>query len=69
MKSCFTEFGKKIKVALINNGKTQEWLISEVKKKSKLYFDSSYLNKIMTGKNNNSKIIAVITEILQLEDI
>lgn len=67
MKGKFTEFGKKIKVSIIERDLTQDWLISEVKKKTGLYFDSSYLNKIMTGQNNSPKIVAAIKEILELE--
>ncbi|MBR2478950.1 MAG: XRE family transcriptional regulator [Clostridia bacterium] len=67
MKGKFTEFGKKIKFALIMRDLTQDWLISEVKKKTGLYFDSSYLNKIMTGKNENDKVLTAIKEILELE--
>ena len=68
MKNKLTELGKKIKYALIERDKTQEWLISEVKKKTGLYFDSSYLNKILTGKNENEKVIFAIKEILALAD-
>ena len=68
VKGKFTEFGKKIKFALIERELTQEWLISEVKKKTGLYFDSSYLNKIMTGQNNAPKIVAAIKEILEIKE-
>lgn len=64
MKNKLTDFGKKIKCTLIEKDETQEWLISEVKNKTGLYFDSSYLNKIMTGKIENVKILAAINEIL-----
>lgn len=64
MKNKLTDFGKKIKCTLIEKDETQEWLISEVKKKTGLYFDSSYLNKIMTGKMENAKILTAINEIL-----
>ncbi len=64
MKNKLTDFGKKIKCTLIEKDETQEWLISEVKKRTGLYFDSSYLNKIMTGKMENPKILTAINEIL-----
>ena len=67
MRNELTELGKKIKIALIEKNMTQEWLISEVKKKTGLYFDSSYLNKVMTGNNKNPKIIVAINEILELK--
>ena len=63
-----TPFGKNIKVALIERGKTQEWLIGQVKEKTGLFFDSSYMYKILTGTQKNPKIINAIKEILGLED-
>lgn len=67
MSNEFTELGKKIKIAVIEKNQTQEWLISQVKEKTGLYFDRSYLNKIMTGKNENEKIISAIKEVLSIE--
>lgn len=60
------EFSKAIKHRLIDLGRSQAWLIEEVKAKTGLYFDSSYMSKIMTGKENNQKIIKAIKEILEL---
>ncbi|MBR5285474.1 MAG: XRE family transcriptional regulator [Clostridia bacterium] len=59
-----TDYGKKIKIAVINKDKTQGWLVSEVAHRTGLYFDTSYLNKIMNGKNSNPKIVSAINEIL-----
>ena len=67
MKYNLTEFGKKIKISLIEQNQTQEWLIAQVKEKTGLYFDSSYLNKIMTGKNNSPRILSAIKEILGIQ--
>lgn len=64
MKNKLTDLGKKIKCALVERDATQDWLISEVKARTGLYFDSSYLNKIMTGKIENAKILVAIDEIL-----
>lgn len=66
MKKELTEFGKKIKIALIEKNATQEWLISEVRRETGLYFDSSYLNKVMTGQNENPKVVSAIHKILAL---
>ena len=66
MKTKLTELGRKIKIALIEREQSQEWLISEVKGKTGLYFDSSYLHKVMTGKNENEKVISAIKEILDI---
>lgn len=66
MRKELTEFGKKVKIALIEKNETQDWLIEEVKKATGLYFDSSYLSKILTGSNNNSNIIGAIEKILAI---
>jgi len=68
MKRTLTDLGKKIKVALIEKNQTQEWLIAEVKKKTGLYFDSSYLGKVMTGKRKSERVVAAIYEILALDE-
>ena len=68
MKGKLTEFGKNIKFALIERDLTQEWLISEVKKKTGLFLDSSYLNKIMTGRSAAPKIVAAIREVLDMPE-
>lgn len=64
MKNKLTDFGKKIKCALVEMDATQDWLIAEVKNKTGLYFDSSYLSKIMTGKKRSEKVVTAINEIL-----
>ena len=66
MKHPFSDFGKRIKVAVLERGVTQEWLIAQVREKTGLYFDSSYLNKIMIGTNGNEKIVSAIKEILSI---
>lgn len=67
MKNRLTEFGKKIKIALIERDRTQNWLIDEVKKKTGLFLDSAYLSRIMVGERNAPKIVAAIREILEFE--
>ena len=62
-----TEFGKKIKFALIAMGESQKWLIGAVSNRTGLFFDQSYLRKIMIGQNNNQKIINAIATILNIE--
>lgn len=49
MASC-SDFGKAVKIRLIELDKTQEWLIEQVKERTGDYFDSSYLHRILTGK-------------------
>ena len=63
-----TEFGKQVKIKLIQMDKPQKWLNEEVIKRTGLYFDDSYLHRIVTGKNNNPKIVSAIKEILEIED-
>lgn len=65
-KTKITDFGKKVKFALIDKGKTLTWLSEEVTKKTGLYLDSSYMNKILTGQRNPEKIITAIEEILKI---
>lgn len=62
-----TAFGKNIKKRLIDTDQTQTWLIDEVKKKTGLYFDSSYLYKVMSGRVATPSIISAICEILNIK--
>ena len=45
-----SDFGKAVKIRLIELDKTQEWLIEQVKERTGDYFDSSYLHRLLTGK-------------------
>lgn len=62
------EFFKKVKYRLIDLKKTQKWLEQEITKKTGLFVDSSYLNKIYNGDRNAPKIRAAICEILGIEE-
>lgn len=62
------EFFKKVKYRLIDLKKTQKWLEQEITKKTGLFVDSSYLNKIYNGDRNAPKIRAAICEILEIEE-
>ena len=59
-------FGKDIGKRLIDLDKPQIWLIEEVRNKTGLYFDNSYLYKIKTGKLTTPKVVQAIREILDL---
>ena len=61
------EFGKEIKKKLVDLDQTQDWLIEQVKADTGLFFDSSYLHKILTGKLQTPKIIESISKILDIE--
>lgn len=63
-----TEFGKDIKKRLVDLGKTQTWLIEQVENKTGLYFDGSYLYKVMNGVLATPKIVGAIREILDLPE-
>ena len=61
-----TEFGKTVKKRLIDIGKSQEWLIAQVRENTGLFLDNGYIYKILTGKRNAPKIVDAIKEILEL---
>ena len=61
------DFKKTVKKKLIDLDRTQEWLQSEITKRTGLYIDSSYFSKIMRGENKSPKIVTAIKEILELE--
>ena len=62
----FTDFGKTVKKRLIDLDTSQAWLISQLNRDTGLFVDSSYLNRILTGRCNSEKIIASISKILDL---
>ena len=66
-KAKFCKYGKEIKKILVDLEQTQEWLIAQVRADTGLYFDSSYLYKIMTGKIATPSIISSICKILNID--
>ena len=66
LKHKYSDFGKLVKKQLIEMNQTQEWLITEIKADTRLFIDSSYLNRILTGRNKSEKIINSIKKILSL---
>lgn len=66
-KSNLSPFGKEIKKRLLDIDQSQNWLIDKVKEKTGLYFDSSYMNKILTGTAKTPSITRAICEILEIE--
>lgn len=67
-KSMLTPFGKTIKKQLVDLDKNHSWLIEQVCVRTGLYFDRSYLHKIMTGKLDTPKVVLAICEILDIPD-
>lgn len=65
--SSVSSYGKEIKKRLVDIEKNQNWLIDQVKERTGLFFDSSYLHKIMTGSLKTPSIVAAINEILNIE--
>lgn len=63
-----SEYGKKVKIKLTELGKEQNWLIEQVREKTGLYFDSSYMHKIFCGTEKSKNIIAAINETLGIEE-
>ncbi len=63
-----TSFGKSVKIRLIEMEKTQDWLIEQVRNRTGLFFDSSYLWKIMNGVVATPGMVEAIREILDLPD-
>lgn len=69
-----SDFGKAVKIRLVELEQTQEWLITQVQERTGDYFDSSYLSRILTGKlsgetgyNGKPGKAEVIREILGME--
>ena len=66
-KKPLSDYGKKIKIALMEQNRKQEWLIAEVKNRyPDIYIDSSNLYKILIGEITGGKVVAAINEILSL---
>lgn len=62
------EFKRAVKHRLVDLGKTQAWLIREVRAKTGKYLDSSYMSKIYAGTNQPAGIMAAIREVLDLPE-
>lgn len=69
-----SDFGKAVKIRLVELEQTQDWLIEQVKERTGDYFDSSYLCRILSGKlsgetgyNGKPGKAEVIREILGME--
>ena len=60
-------FGKEVRIRLITMDRTQSWLMDEIRERTGLYMDSSYLSKVLKGEKNPPKVINAIKEILEME--
>lgn len=69
-----SEFGKAVKIRLIELNKTQDWLVDQVKERTGDYFDGSYLYRLLsgrdsgeTGRNGKPGKAQIIREILDMD--
>lgn len=63
-----TEYGIAVKLELLKAGKTQKWLIDEVKRiLPDKYLDTSNLYKILTGEINSPDIQSAINQVLEIK--
>lgn len=61
-----TDFEKAVKIKLIEQEKTQRWLLGEVNKKNNTHSDDAYLNSVIRGKRKSAPVTRAIQEILGL---
>ena len=62
-----TEIGKKLKIALIRQNKSQKWFIGYLKERlPDMYIDSSIIHKIMVGEVSSGKIYDEISSFIYL---
>lgn len=62
-----TDYGKNVRIKLIQLGKTQTWLAEQVAAKTQMFFDRPYLAKILTGQIERPVFQAAIDAILHDE--
>ena len=62
------DYMQRVKIRLIEKNKNQKWLYEEVKKKTGLFCDNSYLSKISRGQHSSPKIRKAINEILDIKE-
>ena len=66
----YTGFGIMVKTRLLGPpARTQVWLVNELRAKTGLYIDSSYLSKLLTGQRSSPRLEAAIAEILGISSI
>lgn len=63
-----TKFGYTVKTKLLEIGQTQQWLCSEITRRTGLFIDSGYLYKILSNQREAATIRAAIKDILDLPD-
>lgn len=63
-----TALGRAISRRLGEMGKTQMWLEEQVEARTGLFFDNSYLWKIIVGELATPRIVEAIREILDIPE-
>lgn len=63
-----TDYGKEVKIRLIQRDMSQVELMDKIREKTGLYVDSPYLARIFNGQRNAPKIVEAINEILNIND-
>lgn len=63
-----TALGRAIRRRLGEMGKTQMWLEEQVEARTGLFFDNSYLWKIIVGELATPRIVEAIREILDIPE-
>lgn len=68
MKEIFwSDFGLEVKMKLLQRGMKQTELIQAVRDDTGLFFDDSYLYKILRGERKPDKIVQSICRILNIQ--
>lgn len=62
------DFGKKVKIALIERGETQRELCAKVEIETGLKVDETYMSAILSGKKSPPRIVSAIAKILELDE-
>lgn len=61
--------GVRVKHRLLDLGKRQAWLIEEMKKKDpEMYLDSSYMTRLLDGREKSAPKMTLINQILEEEE-
>lgn len=55
-----SSYGKEVCKRLVDMDKQKVWLMEEIRKRTGLYMDSSYLNKILNNGKGSQKILEAI---------
>ena len=64
----WSDFGLEVKMKLLQRGMKQMELIQAVRDDTGLFFDDSYLYKILRGERKPDKIVQSICRILNIQD-